>query len=148
MRGLSRTITVSSRQGMACGDDGYQWRPADERTVMSQPPHHDQLPLPDYDHLPLGDLESRVRTQDSAGVRALLDYERAHGKRLPVIQLLERRLAALEEGAAPSGGSPLAETPTTQHAPQGGSSVGPETQGPPVNPPSHGDPTNPAQPRR
>ncbi|MCW2851709.1 MAG: hypothetical protein JWM84_1373 [Nocardioides sp.] len=114
---------------------------------MNPDPHHDQLPLPDYDHLQLGDLQGRVRSQDAAGVRALLDYERSHGDRLPVVQMLERRLAALEEGATPSEGSPLAETPTTEHAPQAGSPVSPQTQGPPINPPSHGDPTNPAQPR-
>lgn len=111
-------------------------------------PHHDQLPLPDYDHLPLGSLEPRIGPLDADGVAALLAYEKAHGDRLPVVNILQRRLEALREGAAqPSGGDPLAETPEVQHAPQAGSPVSPATQGPPVNPPSHGDPTNPAQPR-
>jgi hypothetical protein len=111
-------------------------------------PHHDELPLPDYDHLPLGSVESRISPLDAAGVDALLAYERAHGNRLPVVNVLERRLDALRDGRAePSGGDPLADAPELQHAPQAGSSVSPQTQGPPVNPPSHGDPTNPAQPR-
>jgi hypothetical protein len=111
-------------------------------------PHHDQLPLPDYDHLPTGSLEGRIRTLDSAGVEALLAYEQAHAHRLPVVQLLSTRLEQLAAGAEPSGGSPTAATPEAEHAPQAGSQVSPETQGPPVNPPSQGVPTNPAQPRR
>ncbi len=59
---------------------------------------HDTLPLPDYDHLPIGGLTSRVRTLDAAGVQTLLEYERAHGNRLPVVEVLENRLRALREG--------------------------------------------------
>ena len=110
-------------------------------------PHHDQLPLPDYDQLPLGSLESRVRGLSAADIEQLLAYERAHADRLAVVQVLEQRLDALRGGVEPTAGSPLAATPEVQHAPQTGSAVGPETQGPPVNPPPHGDPTNPAQPR-
>jgi len=110
-------------------------------------PHHDQLPLPDYDHLPLGSLESRIRSLDAEGVGMLLAYERAHGDRLPVTQILERRLEDLRNGAEPTDGSPMASTPEADPAPATGSKVTPATTGPPINPPSHGDPTNPAQPR-
>jgi len=79
--------------------------------------HHDELPLPDYDHLPLGSLEGRIRSLDADGLTALLTYERAHGDRLPVTQLLERRLEAVRGGADLSDGSPLATTPEVQHAP-------------------------------
>jgi hypothetical protein len=105
------------------------------------------LPLSDYDDLTLGAVESRIRSLDAASLRQLLDYERAHGNRLPVVQLLEQRSAQLEAGAEPTGGSPDALDPAveTTGAPE---SVSPaRTEGPPVNPPSHGDPTNPAQPR-
>jgi hypothetical protein len=111
-------------------------------------PLHDTLPLPDYDHLPLGGLTSRIRTLDADGVETLLAYERAHGDRAPVVTVLENRLAALREGAQPSGGDPAADF--TAEAPQhaaGGSKVSEATAGPPINPPSQGDPTNPAQPR-
>ena len=80
-------------------------------------PHHDELPLPDYDHLPLGSLEGRIRSLDADGLTALLSYERAHGDRLPVTLLLERRLESVRGGAELSGGSPLAATPEVQHAP-------------------------------
>ena len=110
-------------------------------------PDKDALPLPDYDHLTTGSLQSRIRSLDGEGVRQLLTYEQNHGNRLAVVQILESRLRMLDDGAEPSAGSPLAATPEVTSAPPGGSKVSPQTSGPPVNPPSHGDPTNPAQPR-
>ena len=114
---------------------------------MPETPHHDELPLPDYDHLPVGSLQSRIRSLDAAGLEALVAYERAHGNRLPVVQVLENRLTAVQQGAELSDGSPVAPTPEIQHAPAPGSAASPQTEGPAINPPSQGDPTNPAQPR-
>lgn len=106
-----------------------------------------ELPLPDYDHLPLATLTHRVRTLDADGVAAVLVYEREHGRRQPVITMLEKRLEQLHEGAEPSGGSPEAAQPEAAPRPVGTDDASPATTGPPVNPPSQGDPTNPAQPR-
>ncbi|GGO74688.1 hypothetical protein [Nocardioides deserti] len=115
---------------------------------MADAPHHDQLPLPDYDHLPVGSLEGRIRSLDGAGLEALLAYERDHANRVQVVQLLENRLEAVQGGAPLSGGSPMANAPEADAAPQtdsqGGASV---NEGPAMNPPSQGVPTNPAQPR-
>lgn len=112
---------------------------------MNDTPQHDNLPLADYDHIPNGTLPSRISGLDQEGVQLLLDYERAHGNRLPVIQIFESRLEALKGGAVPSGTT----APTTPEVSQGssGSPVSPATSGPPVNPPSQGVPTNPTQPR-
>jgi hypothetical protein len=107
----------------------------------------DDLPLPDYDHLPVGSLASRIRTLDAGDLQTLLDYERGHANRVQVVTVMERRLAALKEGAQPSGGDPSAPAPEAAPPPEGGSQVSGATSGPPINPPSHGDPTNPAQPR-
>jgi hypothetical protein len=82
----------------------------------------DQLPIPDYDHLPLGSLTHRIRTLDVGQIVALLDHERAHADRLPVVQVLEQRLAALRSGdAEPSGGDPAAAQPEHAPPPSGGS---------------------------
>ena len=108
---------------------------------------HDRLPLPDYDHLPVEGLASRIRTLDAAGLETVLEYERAHADRLQVVTIMENRLTALREGAQPSGGDPAAPAADDPAASAGGSKVSAATSGPPVNPPSHGDPTNPAQPR-
>ncbi|MER2133829.1 MAG: hypothetical protein ABS910_04030 [Arthrobacter sp.] len=106
---------------------------------------HANLPLPDYDHIPLGTLPTRITALDQDGISALLSYEREHGNRLPVVQVLEARLDALRNGAEPSGSLPEDMPEMTQNA--GGSKVSPATTGPKINPPSQGDPTNPAQPR-
>ncbi|SFT91984.1 hypothetical protein SAMN04487915_105141 [Arthrobacter sp. ov118] len=106
---------------------------------------HAELPLADYDHIPSGTLPSRISGLDETGVGQLLTYERAHGNRLPVIQILESRLNALKGGAEPSGTS-SPDTPEVSQTQQG-SKVSPATSGPPINPPSQGVPTNPAQPR-
>ncbi|MGY1712408.1 hypothetical protein ACI8AC_23145 [Geodermatophilus sp. SYSU D00758] len=108
---------------------------------------HDQLPLPDYDHLPVDGLISRIRTLDAEGLQALLDYEREHADRLQVVTAMENRLQSLREGAQPSGGDPAAAAADDPQHARGGSKVSTATTGPAVNPPSQGDPTNPAQPR-
>jgi hypothetical protein len=112
---------------------------------MNDFPGHDELPLADYDHIPSGTLPSRISGLDQSGVGQLLEYERAHGNRLPVVQILEHRLEALKGGAEPRG-SAVPDTPEVSQT-QAGSKVTPATSGPPVNPPSQGVPTNPAQPR-
>ena len=108
---------------------------------------HDELPLPDYDHLQGGALASRIRTLDAAGVQTLLDYERSHANRVQVVTLMEHRLGALREGAQPSGGDPSAPAVDNAVPAAGGSKVSESTTGPAMNPPSQGVPTNPSQPR-
>jgi hypothetical protein len=111
---------------------------------MSQSPEKNNLPLPDYDHIPLGTLPSRIHGLDEAGVGQLLDFERGHGNRLPVVQVLEQRLEALRGGAEPSG-AVQQDTPEVSSG-RGGSPVDPSTSGPNPVPPFHGNPTHPSQP--
>lgn len=114
---------------------------------MSDPtPGHDDLPLPDYDHLPLASLVQRIRSLDAGGVRRLLAYERAHGDRLPVTQALEGRVSELDDGAEPSGGSPLGVAPEKAGPPDAPRSTSMPTDAPPVVPPFHGDPAIRSQP--
>jgi hypothetical protein len=113
---------------------------------VNDSPKHDELPLPDYDHIPLGNLASHIKALDERGIIQLLSYEHEHGNRLPVTQVLESRLQALRNGAEPTGSIPD-QMPEVSEG-HTGSQVTPETSGPPINPPSHGVPTNPTQPRR
>ena len=110
-------------------------------------PAHDDLPLPDYDHLPVGALQHRIRTLDTAALEQLLAYERAHADRLLVVQTMQVRLEELHAGASPSGGDALAQASEAPPAAGTGSAVSGATTGPVANPTSHGDPTNPGQPR-
>jgi hypothetical protein len=86
-----------------------------------------ELPIPDYDHLPEGSLVHRVRALDEGDLRRLLDHEREHGNRTPVVTMLEQRLDALRSGAAvPSSGDPAAAQPERAPAAQGGSAANPD----------------------
>jgi hypothetical protein len=52
-------------------------------------------PLPGYDDLSLPSLRARLRTLDAPGIKAMLNYEKAHARRGEVISMLERRLAKI-----------------------------------------------------
>lgn len=114
-------------------------------------PGRDELPIPDYDHLPVTGLGHRIRSLTEAELDLLIAYERAHGARLPIMNVLEQRRRALEQGAEPSEGDAAGLAPETATPPVTGpgpaGKVSPETQGPVQNPPSQGVPTNPTQPR-
>ena len=45
---------------------------------MTNAPNRDELPLPDYDHIPNGTLPTRITGLDESQVEQLLAYERAH----------------------------------------------------------------------
>jgi len=115
--------------------------------VSEHVPSHDDLPLPDYDHLPTGSLEGRIRSLTAEQLATVRAYEEAHAHRVAVLQLLDARASQLDQGAEPTAGSPDAARPEAGQAPETPSAASPQTEGPPINPPSHGDPTNPAQPR-
>lgn len=55
-----------------------------------------ELPLPDFDHLTAGSLRTRLRRLDLAELLALRAYEQQHARRLPILTLLENRIARLE----------------------------------------------------
>ncbi|WP_432524520.1 hypothetical protein [Kineococcus sp. SYSU DK006] len=107
----------------------------------------DQLAIPDYDHLPVASLTSRIRTLDADALAGLISYEEQHGAREPVLTVMRARADELAAGATPSGGNPAGAQPEHAPAPTGPALSPATTNAPPINPPSQGDPTNPAQPR-
>ncbi|MER8156396.1 hypothetical protein [Streptomyces sp. NPDC094472] len=107
---------------------------------------HDDLPLADYDHLPLGSLRHRIRALTEERLRKLLEYERSHADRRPVVEVVTARLRQLERGATPSPGEPGAEPlPERRDPPRGGSPVTPQTAAEPSPPPRHGHPGHPGE---
>ncbi|MDQ1688593.1 MAG: hypothetical protein QOK42_1568 [Frankiaceae bacterium] len=73
---------------------------------------HDELPLPDFDHLTIGSLRNRIRPLDVVQLIQLREWERNHANRLPVITALENRIAKLQSDDADSGAPKL--VPTSQ----------------------------------
>ena len=91
-------------------------------------PEHNQLPLRDYDHLPLTALAYRIRPLTREEIEDLLRYEREHANRLPAVQVFETRLAELGAGAEPSGGE-RQDGPEWPAPPAGRSKVSPAQAG-------------------
>lgn len=56
-------------------------------------PDRDDLPLADFDHMTLGSLRSRLSRLSLSDLLALRAYEQAHADRLPVVTMLENRIA-------------------------------------------------------
>ncbi len=54
-----------------------------------------ELPLEDFDHMSAPQLRGRLRSLDRIQLVQLLDYERAHAHRVPIVVMLENRLTKL-----------------------------------------------------
>ncbi len=98
---------------------------------------HVQLPLRDYDELPVGALRHRMRALSSGQVKQLYDHERAHAHRAQVLELLSSRLTELERGATPSEGSQEFVPEAADHG-RRGSPVHPSGSPQSIHPPPHG----------
>ncbi|MBF4614588.1 hypothetical protein [Curtobacterium sp. VKM Ac-1376] len=103
-----------------------------------------ELPIPDFDHVPLGNLSEHLTALDREQLGVLLEHETEHGGRLPVLERIRHRIEALDGGAEPTGSVPEHLPEVSAGAPSP-SVVTPATAGPKINPPSHGTPTNPVQ---
>jgi len=60
--------------------------------MPAEPPSADELAVDDWAELSLADAQARIAGLSDDELRALLDYERAHGHRPQYTLLLERRL--------------------------------------------------------
>ena len=70
-------------------------------------PARDDLPLADYDSMTLGSLRGRLRSLDMDQLVQLRAYEKSHADRLPVVTMLDNRIAKLAAGdAKPTGNTP------------------------------------------
>lgn len=83
----------------------------------------EQLPLTDYDQLPLGDLKHRIRSLTEEELERVRDHEREHGNRAPVLPVITARLEELAGGAEPAPGDQRNAPPVSGAA--GGSPVSP-----------------------
>ncbi|OBI76526.1 hypothetical protein [Mycobacterium sp. E740] len=96
---------------------------------------HD-LPIADYDQLPITELRHRIRALDEPQLRAVFEHETEHGNRIPVLEVLNARLRELTHGAEPSPGDP-SKTPEVSGA-SGGSPVQESTAAQGTTPLRHG----------
>ena len=59
----------------------------------------DDLPLPDYDHLQVGSLASRIRSLGREDLETLPGYERSHANRIQVVAAMRNRISSRAAGA-------------------------------------------------
>ena len=84
-------------------------------TIGGEVVSHDELPLPDYDHMTLGSLRGRMRSLDLPQLVTLRDYEKAHANRLPIVTMLDNRIAKLaSDPTAPLSGGGAAPQKTAK----------------------------------
>ncbi len=120
---------------------------SDDRTNETTETSRDDLPLPDFDHLPVGTLTHRIRALDASGLEKVLEYERAHGDRMPVVTVLEQRLEELRGGAEPSGGDPAGPAPHHLSPAAGATKASPQTAAAGGEPERFGIPGKGSNPR-
>ncbi|GAA4616095.1 hypothetical protein [Saccharopolyspora hordei] len=105
-----------------------------------------ELPIIDYDTVPVGSLQHRIRSLSAEEIEQLLDHERTHNDRVQVCEVLENRLDELRAGAEPSGGTQDTGPVEAENTPAG-SPVGPGGSPEPMHPPRHGMVGQPGRPR-
>ncbi|WP_229840773.1 hypothetical protein [Streptomyces roseolilacinus] len=106
------------------------------------------LPLPDFDHPPVGASGSRTRPLQAGEPDRPLRYEHRHADRTRVVRLPTSRRHRPDEGAEPTGGGPSAFHPEQAGHAAGGPPVSPATPPQPPSPPPHGTPDHPGAGRR
>jgi hypothetical protein len=72
-------------------------------------PTRDELPIADFDGVSVPSLRSRLRTLTLADLAILREYEQAHAHRLPVVTMLDNRIAKLAAAAAGEAGGTATE---------------------------------------
>ena len=64
-----------------------------EDLQVEAPAKADELPIPDFDNVSIGSLRARLRSLTVEDLVTLREWEKAHAHRLPVITLLDNRIA-------------------------------------------------------
>jgi hypothetical protein len=72
-----------------------------QQLAIAEPTSRDELPIPDFDNVSLASLRARLRSLTIEQLVTLREWEQAHAHRLPVVTLLDNRIAKL---AADQGG--------------------------------------------
>jgi hypothetical protein len=75
-----------------------------ELTDIPAEPDRSELPIADFDSASLASLRGRLRSLSLEDLAILKEYEQAHAHRLPVVTMLDNRIAKLAEGSGSSNG--------------------------------------------
>jgi len=83
---------------------------------IDEPTSRGDLPIPDFDNISLGSLRARLRSLSLEDLVTLREWEQAHAHRLPVVTLLDNRIAKVsaEQQTAAGNGTAYPAESTTQ----------------------------------
>lgn len=101
-RESAAVTAVTSEAAREVGAPGVATPIADQAVKdagVTEVPDRAELPITDFDNATLASLRARLRSLSIAELAQLREYERAHAHRLPVITMLENRIAKLEADA-------------------------------------------------
>jgi hypothetical protein len=83
---------------------------------IDEPSSREDLPIRDFDNISLGSLRARLRSLSLEDLVTLREWEQAHAHRLPVVTLLDNRIAKVsaEQQTAAGNGTAYPAESTTQ----------------------------------
>jgi hypothetical protein len=81
-----------------------------DKLAVAEPESRDDLPIPDFDNISIGSLRARLRSLSAEQLVTLREWEQAHAHRLPVITLLDNRIAKVAADAGTTATASAAES--------------------------------------
>jgi hypothetical protein len=91
----SSLFAVADEPDESAGAQAFAQAAADRESPPANVPNAADLPIENYDGLSLPQLRGRLRSLSVPQLELIRDYESAHGRRLPVLTMLENRLTKL-----------------------------------------------------
>jgi hypothetical protein len=98
-------VPAAAREAGAPGAVTDQVDAVAARLGVDEPDARESLPIPDFDNVSLGSLRGRLRSLSLEQLVVLREWEQAHAHRLPVITLLDNRIAKVSAEQTTTNGS-------------------------------------------
>ena len=95
--------SLQAREAGAPGAVTEQVEKITEAMSIAEPTSREDLPIPDFDNVSLASLRARLRSLSLEQLVTLREWEQAHAHRLPVLTLLDNRMAKLAAEQAGAG---------------------------------------------
>jgi hypothetical protein len=96
-------VTEAAREVGAPGAVTEEVEAITDKLEVDEADSRDDLPIPDFDNVSLGSLRGRLRSLSLEQLIVLREWEQAHAHRLPVMTLLDNRIAKISAQETTNG---------------------------------------------
>ena len=96
-------VSEAAREAGAPGAVTDEVEAVTAKLDLDEPESREDLPIPDFDNVSLGSLRGRLRSLSLEQLVVLREWEQAHAHRLPVITLLDNRIAKVSAQETSNG---------------------------------------------